>query len=75
MRDAADEFFYAVRVQHDIAARKQAQYELGRRMEEQAALCQFPECLQHVNSAEEIHDVRWKQSCALDCERASILLF
>ena len=45
-------------------------------MEEQARLCQFPECLQHVNSAEEIHDVALEAIMrALDCERASILLF
>ena len=76
VRDAAGDFLYAVRVQHDIAARKKAEYELGRRMEEQAALLQFSEYLQHVTSDAEIYEVALEAIMrALDCERASILLF
>jgi PAS domain S-box-containing protein len=37
VRDAAGKFLYAVRVQHDITARKQAEQALERRTEEQAA--------------------------------------
>jgi len=76
VRDAQGNFLHAVRVQHDIAARKKAEQELGRRMAEQAALFQFAESLQQVNSAEEIHEMALEEIMrALDCERASILLF
>ena len=72
VRDAAGNFLYAVRVQHDIAARKKAEHELGRRMAEQAALFQFAECLHQANSAEEIHEVALEAIMrVLDCERAS----
>jgi PAS domain S-box-containing protein len=76
VRDAAGEFLYAVRVQHDITVRKQAELELARRMEEQAALFQFSECLQHETLAQEIYKVALEAIMrGLDCGRASILLY
>jgi PAS domain S-box-containing protein len=75
VRDAEGKFLYAVRVQHDITARKEAEFALARRMDEQAALFQFSECLQHVVSVEEIYEVALEAIMrALDCERASILM-
>src|SRR5579871_1101279 len=74
VHDADGAFLYAVRVQHDITARKQVEQALARRTEEQAALFQFSECLQHVTSVEEIDEVALEAIMrALDCERASIL--
>jgi PAS domain S-box-containing protein len=76
VRDAEGGFLYAVRVQHDITARKQAEFALARRMEEQAALFRFSERLQHVVSVQEIYEVALEAiTRALDCERASILMF
>jgi PAS domain S-box-containing protein len=75
VRGADGRFLYAVRVQHDISVRKEAEFALARRMEEQSALFQFSECLQHVVSVEEIYDVALEAIMrALDCERASILM-
>jgi PAS domain S-box-containing protein len=74
VHDADGKFLYAVRVQHDITARKRAEQALARRTEEQAALFQFSECLQHVVSVEEVHEVALEAIMrVLDCERASIL--
>ena len=76
VRDVEGKFLYAVRVQHDITARKQAEFALARRMDEQAALYQFSECLQHVASIQEIYEVALEAIVrAFDCERASILMF
>jgi PAS domain S-box-containing protein len=75
VRDVKGKFLYAVRVQHDTTARKQAEFALARRMEEQAALFQFSECLQHVESLKEICEVALEAiTRALDCDRASILI-
>jgi PAS domain S-box-containing protein len=76
IRDAAGQFLYAVRVQHDISARKQAEEALARRMIEQAALFEFSDRLQRVNSARQIHEFALDAIVrALDCQRAAILLF
>jgi PAS domain S-box-containing protein len=76
VRDAAGKFLYAVRVQHDITARKRAEHELARRMDEQTALFQFSERLQRVADRREIHELALDAiTRALACERASILLF
>jgi PAS domain S-box-containing protein len=75
VRDAAGKFLYSVRVQHNITDRKEAEQELAKRMDEQAALFQFSECLQHVASVEEVYEVALEAIMrALDCERASVLL-
>jgi PAS domain S-box-containing protein len=74
--DAAGKFLYAVRVQHDITDRKLAEQVLARRMDEQAALFEFSERLQHVISAGQVHDIAIGAIVrALACQRASILLF
>jgi PAS domain S-box-containing protein len=76
IRDVAGRFLYAVRVQHDITDRKIAEQALARRMDEQAALFEFSERLQHVTSARQVYDVALDAIVrALDCQRASILLF
>lgn len=49
--DAAGRFFYAVRVQHDVSDRKHAEELLVRRMDEQAALYEFIDRIQHVTSS------------------------
>jgi PAS domain S-box-containing protein len=75
VRNSRGRFLYAVRVQQDITARRQAEKLLARRAEEQAALFQFTEALQHASGLDEVH------ACALDaifralhCDRAAILL-
>jgi PAS domain S-box-containing protein len=69
-------FLYAVRVQHDITDRKIAEQALARRMDEQAALFEFSERLQHVASVRQVYEVALDAIVrALDCKRASILLF
>jgi PAS domain S-box-containing protein len=76
VRDAAGKFLYAVRVQHDITRRKQAEQALARRTEEQAALFQFSDKLQRVSSFEGLYEAALDAIArALDCGRASILLF
>ena len=76
VRDADGKFLYAVRVQHDITERKRAEQSLARRMNEQAALFEFSDRLQHVRSLEEISEAALDAIIrALDCDRASILLF
>jgi PAS domain S-box-containing protein len=76
IRDAAGQFLYAVRVQHDITDRKRAEQALARRMEEQAALFAFSERLQHCQSAEQVHQAALDAiTRALGCTRASILLY
>ncbi|WP_225668891.1 PAS domain S-box protein [Bradyrhizobium hereditatis] len=76
VRDPSGNFLYAVRVQHDISARKKAEQALARRSEEQAALFQFSERLQYIASLPHIYDAALDAIlAALACERASILLF
>jgi GAF domain-containing protein len=76
VRDASGNFLYAVRVQHDISARKQAEQALARRSEEQAALFHFSERLQYATSLPDVYDAGLDAIlAALACERASILLF
>ena len=76
VRDPAGKFLYAVRVLHDITARKRVEEALARRREEQSALFAFSERLQHCTSPEQVHDAALDAiTRALACERASILLF
>ena len=76
IRDSAGRFLYAVRVQHDISARKIAEQALARRMHEQAALYEFSERLQDVSSVQEVHEAALDAiGHGLDCHRAAILLF
>jgi PAS domain S-box-containing protein len=74
--DPVGRFLYAVRVQHDISGRKQAETALARRMEEQSALFAFTEAVQHARSPEQINAAGLDAiQRALDCDRAAILLF
>ena len=76
VRDASGNFLYAVRVQHDISARKAVEQALARRSEEQAALFRFSERLQYAASLPDVSDAGLDAIlAALACERASILLF
>ena len=76
VRDATGNFLYAVRVQHDITARKEAEHALARRREEQTALFRFSEKLQYAADIPDIHNAALDAIiAALACERASILLF
>ncbi|ANW02071.1 PAS domain S-box protein [Bradyrhizobium icense] len=76
VRDASGNFLYAVRVQHDISARKAAEQALARRSEEQAALFRFSERLQYATSFPDVYDAGLDAIVgALACRRASILLF
>lgn len=76
IRDDAGRFLYAVRVQHDITGRKSAEQALARRAEEQAALYEFTEGLQHAGTLEDVYAKAFAAICrALGCPRASILLF
>ena len=76
IRNGAGDFLYAVRVQHDITDRKRAEQDLTRRKEEQAALFEFSQRLQHCISVEQVYDAALDAiTRALNCKRASILLF
>jgi len=76
VRDGAGRFLYAVRVQHDISARKKAEQDLARRMTEQAALFEFSERLQRVSSRTDIYDSALDAIIrGLECNRASVLLY
>jgi PAS domain S-box-containing protein len=76
VRDASGKFLYAVRVQHDISARKETEQALARRSEEQAALFRFSETLQYATSLPDVYDAGLDAIlAALACKRAAILLF
>jgi PAS domain S-box-containing protein len=76
VRDSAGRFLYAVRVQYDISARKKAEQDLARRMNEQAALFEFSERLQRVSRREDIYDAALDAIIrGLGCSRASVLLY
>jgi PAS domain S-box-containing protein len=76
VRDAQGRFRYAVRVQHDITDRKQAEEALARRVAEQEALYEFTERLQHAGSLVAVYEPALDAIMrALRCDRASILLF
>jgi PAS domain S-box-containing protein len=76
VRDAEGRFLYAVRIQHDISERKRIGAELSHRAEEQAALHQFTQRLQHARSLGDIHGAALDAiQRALGCQRVSILLF
>ncbi|MEH2527612.1 PAS domain S-box-containing protein [Bradyrhizobium sp. AZCC 2176] len=75
VRDASGNFLCAVRVQHDISARKETEQALARRGEEQAALFRFSERLQSAASLPDVYDAGLDAIlAAFACERASILL-
>ena len=62
VRDASGNFLYAVRVQHDISARKEAEQALARRSEEQAALFRFSEKLQYATHFQTFTMPAWTPS-------------
>jgi PAS domain S-box-containing protein len=76
VRDDNGKFLYAVRVQQDITDRKEAEEQLARRIEQQAALYQLTEQLQLASSFEAVHDAALTAiQRALNCQRAAILLY
>ena len=75
VRDDDGRFLYAVRVQHDLTAQKEAEALLARRAEEQAALYEFTEGLQHSLTFDDVHARALAAILrALRCERAAVLL-
>ncbi len=75
VRDPAGRFLYAVRVQHEIADRKRAEAALALRIDEQSALFDFTEAMQHARSLERVHEAALDAILrTLRCDRASILL-
>jgi PAS domain S-box-containing protein len=75
VRDGKGRFLYAVRVQHDITDRKRAEAALARRAEEQAALYDFTEGLQHSGTLEDAFEQALDAIMrALHCDRAAVLL-
>ncbi|MEZ2128823.1 MULTISPECIES: PAS domain S-box protein [unclassified Sinorhizobium] len=76
VKDAQGRFLYAVRVQHDVTARKQAEAALVRHVEEQAALYEFTDGLQRAGTLDQVHQLALNSiKRALRCDRAAILLF
>jgi PAS domain S-box-containing protein len=74
--DHEGRFAYAVRVQYDVTAQKRAEAALVRRAEEQAALYEFVEGLQHSKQMADVYDKAMAAILrALGCTRASILLY
>jgi len=74
--DPEGHFLYAVRVQRDVTAQKDAEEALIRRADEQAALYEFSEALQNSDRLEDVYDRALASIVrALHCDRASILLF
>lgn len=73
--DGNGQFRYAVRVQHDVSERKEIEAALARRAEEQAALHQLTEALQHALNPEDVYKAALDAiQRGLRCQRASILL-
>jgi PAS domain S-box-containing protein len=69
-------FLYAVRVQQDITARKQAEFRLTRYAQQQAALHGLTADLQQAASLDNVYRAAMDAaSRALGCSRASVLLF
>jgi PAS domain S-box-containing protein len=75
VRNAEGRFLYAVRIQHDVTDRKRAEEALARRAEEQAALYEFTEGLQHIGTLEDAFEQALDAiKRALHCDRAAVLL-
>ncbi|MBZ9657487.1 PAS domain S-box protein [Mesorhizobium sp. ESP-6-4] len=75
VHDDSGRFRYAVRVQHDITERKEIEATLAQRAEEQAALHQLTEMLQHAYTREDVYEAALDAiQRGLRCQRASILL-
>ncbi|MGX8008864.1 PAS domain S-box protein [Mesorhizobium sp. ORM8.1] len=76
VRDAKGAFVHAVRVQHNITARKEAEAALARHVDQQTALFEFTDHLQHASSLDEVHEIAVAAIMrALKADRASVLLF
>jgi PAS domain S-box-containing protein len=74
--DESGRFLYAVRIQQDITPQRLAEAALARRAEEQGALYEFIQGMQHASGLEEIYALALGALVrAIGCERASVLLF
>ncbi|NJO34489.1 MAG: PAS domain S-box protein [Rhodospirillales bacterium] len=74
--DSSGTVIGASKIARDISERKRAEMALAKRAEEQAALHQFTDRLFHAGSMEQTYDAALDAIVrALECERASILLF
>ncbi len=76
VRETDGTFLYAVRVQQDITARKQAEMRLTRYAQQQAALHNLTADLQQAASLDHVYRAAMDAAArALGCSRASVLLF
>ncbi len=76
VRDPQGRIVGASKIARDITARKQAERQLARRVEEQTALYRFTNRLYRAGSLADICDAAFEAiERALGCARASILLF
>src|SRR4051812_10845995 len=76
VREIDGTFLYAVRVQQDITARKQAELRLTRYAQQQAALHGLTADLQQATALDDVYRAAMDAaSRALGCSRASVLLF
>jgi PAS domain S-box-containing protein len=74
--DAQGRFLYAVRVQQDITARKQAEARLTKYAQQQAALHALTSALQQAKSLDDVYRAAMDAVArALGCSRSSVLLF
>lgn len=76
VKDVCGRFLYAVRVQHDVTARKRVEAALVRHVEEQGALYEFTDGLQRAETLDQVHQLALDAiKRALHCDRAAVLLF
>ncbi|NRP87311.1 Blue-light-activated histidine kinase 1 [Ensifer adhaerens] len=76
VKDVEGRFLYAVRVQHDVTARKEAEIALLRHVEEQSALYEFTDGLQRAATLDDVYQLALSViGRALRCDRSAVLLF
>jgi PAS domain S-box-containing protein len=76
VRDAEGHFLYAVRVQQDLTARKQAEEVFNNYISQQAALHDLVAKLQHAVALDDVNAAAMDAMfAALRCDRAAVLLF
>lgn len=76
VRDEGGRFVYAIRVQQNISDRKRAEDLLAQRTREQAAVFEFTKRLQFAGNVDALYEPALDAiTKALNCQRASILLF
>jgi PAS domain S-box-containing protein len=75
VRDADGRFLYALRILHDLTEHRRVEDALAARVREQAALYEFTDRLQRVQTLDDVYGPALDAIiAALQCSRASILL-